>query len=162
MKAARFFVLLLLIAVLAVPALAIPPIHLRGISVGVGYSYFSGPYYRHPGFYGPYWPGYYPASYPGWGGYWDPFWGPYPFASPMAYNVAGADKGEVHLKDAAPQSEVYIDGAYAGVAKDLRTLWLAPGAYKLEVRAANQPTVEKKIYVLTGKTLNVRLAEVKR
>lgn len=159
MKAARVCVLLLLLAVLAVPALAIPRIHLRGVSVGVGYSHFSRPYY--PGFYPPYFSPYYPGFYPGWAsyGWWDPFWGPY--ASPMAYNVRAADKGEVHLKDAAPQSEVYIDGAYAGLVKDLRTLWLAPGAYDVEVRAANQTPVQKKIYVLTGKTLNVRMAEVK-
>jgi hypothetical protein len=100
----------------------------------------------------------YPGSfYPP--GYWDPYWSPY--GSPIAYTLRDSDKGEVHLKDAAPQAEVYIDGAYAGIAKDLRTLWLAPGAYNLELRSGNQTPVQKKIYVLTGKTVNVRMAEVK-
>lgn len=155
---ARFFVVVLLLLALAVPSLAIPRIHVRGVSIGVGYSHLSGPYY--PGFYPPYFSPYYPGFYPGWAsyGWWDPFWGPY---GPMAYNVRGADKGEVHLKDAAPQSEVYIDGAYAGLVKDLHTLWLAPGVYNLEVRTANQAPVQKKIYVLTGKTLNLSMAEVK-
>ena len=153
MKVARVFFLMLLVAAMAIPSLAIPPIHLRGISVGVGYSHFSGPYY--PYYYVPYYPGWYPA----WTG-WDPFW--YPYASPMAYNQPNADKGEVHLKDVAPQSEVYVDGAYAGLAKDLRTMWLAPGVYNVEVRSANRASVEKKIYVLTGKKLDVRMAEVKQ
>ena len=140
----------------ALPALAIPRIHLRGISVGGGYSHFSRPYY--PGFYPPYYSAYYPGIYPTWPGYygWDPYW-----ATPLNYSVRDADKGEVHLKDAAPQSEVYIDGAYAGLIKDLHTLWLAPGAYDVEVRTPNRQPVQKKIYVLTGKTLNVRMAEVK-
>ena len=156
MRRVRVFVLILLLLALAAPALAMPAIHLRGISVGVGYSYFSGPFGR---FYGPYYAGYGPGFY-GWPGYgWDPFW---PYGPPLAYNVAAADKGEVHLKDAAPQAEVYIDGAYAGLAKDLRTLWLAPGAYNVEVRPPSQPPVQKKIYVLTGKTLNLHMAEVKR
>ena len=156
MKWARVFVLLLLVAAMAIPSLAIPPIHLRGVSVGVGYSHFSGPYYPHyPGYWGPFYPGYYPA----WSA-WDPFL--YPYASPMAYNQPHADKGEVHLKDVAPQSEVYVDGAYAGLAKDLRTMWLAPGTYNLEVRGASSAPVQKKIYVLTGKKLDVRMSEVKQ
>jgi len=150
------WLLVLLLLVIALPARAIPRIHLRGVSVGVGYSHFSGPYYR--GFYPPYYAGYYPGFWPGYYG-WDPFWTPY--GPPLAYNVRSDDKGEVHLKDAAPQSEVYIDGAYAGLGKDLRTLWLAPGAYNVEVRTPNREPVKKKIYVLTCKTLNVRMAEVK-
>jgi hypothetical protein len=153
MKPRWFLIFLLLI--IALPALAIPRIHLRGISVGAGYSYTSGRYY--PGFYPPYYSAYYPGIYPTWPGYygWDPFW-----ATPLDYSRA-VDKGEVHLKDAAPQSEVYIDGAYAGLIKDLHTLWLAPGAYNVEVRTPNRQPIQKKIYVLTGKTLNVRMAEVK-
>jgi hypothetical protein len=155
MKLARIVVLILLLTAMALPSLAIPPIHLRGISVGVGYSHFSGPYYPYyPGYFRSYYPGYYPA----WAG-WDPFWDPY--ASRMVYDVRTADKGEVHLKDVAPQSEIYVDGAYAGIAKDLRTMWLAPGAYNVEARSASRPPVQKKIYVLTGKRLNVRMAEVK-
>jgi hypothetical protein len=157
----RWFLILLLL-VIALPALAIPRIHLRGISVGAGYSHFSGPYY--PGFYPPYYAGYYPGAWPGYSRYygWDPFWAtPLAYGPPLGYSVHSADKGEVHLKDAAPQSEVYIDGAYAGLIKDLHTVWLAPGAYNVEVRTPNREPVQKKIYVLTGKTLNVRMAEVK-
>lgn len=151
----RFFVVLALLPILAAPALAIPHVHLRGITIGGGYSHFSGPYGYYP-YYSPY---SYPGLYPGWVGFYDPFWGP--FGPALAYDVRSADKGEVHLKDAAPQAEIYIDGAYAGLAKDLRTLWLAPGAYNLEARTANREPVQKKIYVLTGKTLSVRLGEVK-
>ena len=150
----RFLVLVLLISALALPAAAIPHVRFGGVSVGVGYSHFSGPY----GY--PYWGPYPPGFYPGYGyGWWDPYWSP--MMSPIAYDVRSVDKGEVHLKDAPEKSEVYIDGAYAGVAKDLRTLWLAPGAYNIELRAPNQ-NLQKKIYVLTGKTVNVRMAEAKQ
>jgi hypothetical protein len=60
---------------------------------------------------------------------WDPFWGPY---GPFGYlpNLAyGNDKGEVKLAADPKQAGVYIDGAYAGTADCLKTLWLEPGAY---------------------------------
>ena len=156
MRASRYLVVALLI-LLAVPSFAMPRIHLGGITVGVGYDHFSGPGWGYPGYY----PGYYPRFspwYPGWGYsslWWDPFYSPYY----GGYTTRTADKGEVHIKDAAAKGEVYIDGAYAGLVKDLRTLWLSPGAYNVEVRTPNEPPRMKRIYVLTGKSLDVHLEE---
>lgn len=50
---------------------------------------------------------------------------------------------------------VMVDGAYAGLAKDLKTFWLQPGVYLVGVTAANGRSFEKKIYVLSGKTLRI-------
>jgi hypothetical protein len=121
--------------------------HLRLGTIMVGGAYFSGPRY-YP--YGPYgWYPYYGAAF------WDPFWGPY---SSFAYlpNLAYAtDKGEVRLAADPKQAEVYIDGAYAGTADHLKTMWLDPGAYDLSVSHSGRENFHQRIYILTGKSLKI-------
>lgn len=117
------------------------------ISVGGGYSYTSGyPWYP----YGPY--GYRPYyAY----GFWDPFWGPF---SPYSYPVDlgyGSGKGELQLKADPKDAEVYIDGAYAGTVQRLKNIWLEPGAYDLSFSAAGREPFQRRVYVLTGKTLSI-------
>ena len=53
------------------------------------------------------------------------------------------------------QAEVYIDGAYAGTADRLKTIWLEPGAYDLSVSHAGRESFHQRIYVLTGKSLKI-------
>jgi hypothetical protein len=122
-------------------------VHLGGISVGAGYTHFSRPFY-----YG--WPGY---------GYYDPFW--YPMYSPYFYSpyyftgfARGPNMGEIKLRTEQRSAEVFLDGAYAGVASDLKNIWLDPGAYDLEVRAPNRQPFNRRIYVLSGKTLRIEAA----
>ncbi len=118
-------------------------VHLGTISVGAGYGYYSGPY----------WPGYYPPPFYGpWAGPWlaDPFYAP-------VYLLPQPDKGQVSLQTSDKNAEVYLDGAYAGTASGLKKFWLAPGVYQLEVRASGQAPQERKIYVLTGKNLKLRM-----
>lgn len=149
-----------LAAVVLASALAVPAddskpktkIRLGAISVGAGYAHHSGPYYGYP---------YYPYYRPAWMPWlWDAYWTPaymHPFYHPAYYTgfARGADKGEVRLVAEPKHAEVYLDGAYAGTAGDLRSMWLNPGAYNLEVRAAGREKFEKRIYVLTGKTLKL-------
>jgi hypothetical protein len=126
-------------------------VRLGGISVGAGYSHFSG----RPYFGGSY--GLWPYS---WGG-WDPFF--YPsygwlggFVDPGYYRGyrQGPGAGRVKLSTAAADGLVYLDGGYAGVAKDLKSMWLPPGAYNLEVRTDDE-SFSQRIYVLSGKTLHI-------
>ena len=91
-----------------------------------------------------------PWAYP----FYDPFYSP--FYGPVFYSPQ-ADKGEVKLQSSAGDAEVYIDSAYAGTASKLKTFWLSPGAYDLEVRAQGREPRQKRIYVLTGKTLKVNM-----
>ena len=122
-----------------------------GLSVGAGYSHFSG----RPYFGGPY------GAWPyGWGS-WDPFF--YPsygwlggFVNPGYYGGyrQGPDTGQVRLSTAAKEGLVYLDGGYAGIAKDLKSIWLQPGAYNLEVRTDHE-SFSQRIYVLSGKTLRI-------
>jgi hypothetical protein len=119
-------------------------VHLGSVSVGAGYGYASGPF----------WPGYYPlfpydAAYGLWPGY--PV-----FGSPV-FLVPQPDKGQVSLQAADQNAEVYLDNAYAGTVASLKKFWLAPGVYELEIRAKDQAPKNKRIYVLTGKSLKVNL-----
>jgi hypothetical protein len=65
--------------------------------------------------------------------------------------------GEVKVSSAPKDSLVYIDGAYAGLAGKLKSMWLEPGAYNLRILAGDQ-SYEKRIYVLSGKTLELQAA----
>ncbi len=123
-------------------------VRLAGVSVGAGYSHFSGPYYGYPY---SYWPGYYS---PAWGLYPSMY---YPMFHPGFYNgfAQGPQMGEVRLRTEALRAEVYLDGAYAGTAGDLKSMWLEPGAYSLEVKNAGGASFSRRIYVLSGKSLRI-------
>lgn len=148
MLTARFRGLGLLLLLLCIAgALVLPAsagVRFGGVGVGFGYDHFSGagypPYYSAP-FWGP---------FGGWG--YDPFWGPY---APIYY-FPQADKGEIKLETTFKDADVYLDNGYAGTVSKLKTFWLAPGVYQLEVRPKDQQPRSKRIYVLTGKTLKIR------
>jgi hypothetical protein len=140
----RFALGLVLVTALVIPASA--AVHLGTISVGAGFGYGYGGYW--PG----YWAGYYPPPF--FGGWYEPWWGP--FSAPV-YFAPQVSNGQVNLQTSDRNAEVYLDGAYAGPASKLKNFWLAPGVYQLEVRAAGQAPQEKRIYVLTGKTLKIKM-----
>ena len=132
-------------------------LRLGGISVGAGYSRFSGPLYypyypySYPYPYGPF--GFYPGDWVG-ASIWYPLWSRYPYYGPgsFAYNNG---RGEVRLEADPKLAEVYIDGGYAGTADKLKNLWLDPGAYDLTVSAAGREPFHQRLYVLSGKSLKI-------
>ena len=86
-------------------------------------------------------------------GWYDPYWGPYPYGY-YGYDPAysnGAVKFDTNVKEA----EVFIDGAYAGTVGKLKTMYLRPGSYNIEVRAPGRTQFDRKIYVVAGKTLHL-------
>ncbi len=112
-----------------------PRIRLGGVMVNAGYSRFAGP-------------GFYPYYY-GYGGW------PYYFHPGFLYGYAwGPNLGEIKLKTEAPDAWVYIDGALAGKAEKLKSMWLEPGKYELEIRSGERKFGQK-VYVLSGKTLRL-------
>jgi hypothetical protein len=122
-----------------------------GMTVGAGYSHFSG----HPYWFSPY------SAWPYYGGGYDLLF--YPsygwlggFVHPGYYRgySQGAGMGQVKLRTDDKLAPVYLDGGYAGVAKDLKTIWLTPGAYDIEVKTDNE-SFSQRIYVLSGKTVRV-------
>jgi PEGA domain len=116
-----------------------PRVRFGGVVVGAGYGYYRGFPYFSPFYYDRYFYGFAPL-YPGY------FTG---FA--FAPNL-----GEVKLRTSAKDGEVFLNGAYAGEAAKLKSMWLDPGAYDLEVRSAGHAVYGRRIYVLTGKTLRIR------
>lgn len=125
--------------------------------VGVGYTRYSGFSYRY-GY--PYAYSRYPA-YAGVGPYWyDPFWfGPAVYPGFYYGYAQGPNMGEIKIQGAAKNASVYLDGAFAGSAEKLKSIWLDPGTYNLEVRAPDVPSYERRVYVLSGKTLRVNTLE---
>jgi hypothetical protein len=128
-------------------------VRLGGVSVSGGY--YSGPGWYGPGYWSPAWWG--PAMWRPWGPMWaDPLWYG-AWAHPGYWNgfLQGPGMGEVKLSKPSEEAMVYLDGAYAGPAKKLKSMWLEPGVYSLEVRDDGR-TWQRKIYVLSGKTLALR------
>ena len=88
----------------------------------------------------------------GWYGYgYGPFYGPYPYGPYYGVPNAGQVKLETKVKDA----QVFVDGAYAGTSGKLKTMWMRPGTYTIELRAPGHPQFAEKIYVVAGKTVHV-------
>ncbi len=87
-------------------------------------------------------------------GWYSPFYGPYlaygPY--PMAYSNAGELKLTTNVKDA----DVYINGAFAGKAAKLKSIWLPPKEYNVEIRATGYAPYSERIYVLPGRTIRVQ------
>lgn len=126
-----------------------PRIRVAGVSVSAGYLHRSG--------FAPYYPLY---------GY--PFLGDALFYGPLLYPgfyngfAYGPNMGEVRLRTTAKSGAVYLDGAYAGDLAKLKHIWLDPGAYNLSVETAGHTTFEKRIYVLSGKRLDLQPKELQK
>jgi hypothetical protein len=120
--------------------------HMRlgAVTVGAGYGYQWGyPYYAfEPYTFNPHF-----NVYSAW--LWGPFWSGY------SLNDPGADKGQIRLTAAPKAAQVFLDGAYAGTADQLKSFWLAPGAYNLSVSTPAGESFHQRVYVLTGKSLKI-------
>jgi hypothetical protein len=81
-------------------------------------------------------------------------WGGYPYYGPGSFNYDNG-RGEVRLTADPKVAEVYIDGAYAGTADRLKSMWLDPGAYDLTVSAKDRESFHQRVYVLSGKSLKI-------
>ena len=130
-------------------------VRLGGVSIGAGYSRYSGPYYSDPYFY-PFYPAVWGIADYYWSAFYDlysPLYGPGPY---WQYSPA-AGMGEVKLQSTQKNAEVFLNGAYAGLTGDLKSIWLEPGAYDLEVKADRQ-SFSQRIYVLSGKSVKIRPA----
>lgn len=124
------------------------------VHVGASYTHFSGPvFYRFFGYYGfyPYYGFYSPLFF-------SPFYGPYAYPAYPPDVDYGLGKGELKISVPGRQkggASVFIDGAYAGPAKKLKSIWLDPGAYDISVKAADGGSFQQRIYVISGKKLEL-------
>jgi hypothetical protein len=83
--------------------------------------------------------------------FYGPYWGP-AYAYPLP--VLGEVKIDTRVKDA----EVFVNGAFAGITKDAKTLHLRPGSYNIEVRYGGQSALNQQVFVTAGKTLHLQAA----
>ena len=104
------------------------------------FGVFAGPGFGYGGGYGY-----------GYGYGYGPLYGPSGYGSYYGTPNAGQVKLETHVKDA----QVFIDGAYAGTSGKLKTMWMRPGTYTIELRAPGQAQFAEKVYVVAGKTVHV-------
>jgi hypothetical protein len=88
----------------------------------------------------------------GYGFYRPAYWGPGP--GYYAYSNAGT----VKIDSKAKEAEVFINGAYAGLVKDNRTMHLRQGNYTIEVRSGGVNTFSENVYVTAGKTIHINPA----
>ena len=104
-------------------------VKLGGVSMGVGYACYLSPYIYQSSIY----PGYNCdfAGYP-WCTY-PRLWSPMDYPGMLPGFAYREGKGEVRLESTEKEAEVYINGAYAGIVRDLRNVWLDPGVYDLEL-----------------------------
>ena len=149
---ARLIVLAASLVTLTLAAQAGTRMHLGSVSVGAGYAHYSGSYWVDPYWYAPYWGPY--AFYSPW---FVPFYPPAYYTSPHEETM-----GQVRLSTGQKDAAIYIDGAYAGLAKDLRTIWLTPHAYDFELRPSGGTPIHERVYVLSGKTVKVDFARPQR
>src|ERR1035438_1508446 len=76
----------------------------------------------------------------GGGGFYRPFWGPYwgSYYAPAYGYYYAPNSGEVKLDTKVKDAQVFINGAFAGLTKDNKTMHLRPGNYNIEIKEAGQ------------------------
>jgi hypothetical protein len=88
----------------------------------------------------------------GWYGWHDPFWGPSPY---RPYVFTRSNDGKVKIETKAKDANVYINGSFAGTVRELKTMKLRSGSYKIEIRKPGSSQYGEQIYVVPGKTIHL-------
>ena len=94
----------------------------------VGYGFYG------PRFYGPVWGR----------GYWGP---------PAYYYTS--DIGSVKIDSHNKEEQVFVNGSYAGLVKDNKTMHFRQGSYNIEIRNGGRAMFSEKVYVTAGKTIHI-------
>ena len=90
-------------------------------------------------------PSFYGASY-------RPYWGP----MYGGYYYANGSAGQVKLDTKVKDAQVFINGAFAGMTQQAKSMHLRPGSYRIEIRELGRTKFVEQIYVVAGKTLHLR------
>lgn len=93
--------------------------------------------------------------------YYDPFWyGWYGYPFPAAYPVVYDGGSSLRIQVEPRETEVYIDGYYAGTVDDFdgffQRLHVSPGQHELELYLDGYRTVKQQVYLQPGTTFKVR------
>lgn len=117
------------------------PAAAQRVGIGIGF-YGGGPFYPY-GYYGPW--GYPSYGYAGYDG-------------PYGYGPYGRPMGEVHIKSPNSDAQIFVNGSFAGRARDLKRFYLAPGTYNIEQRIGNDVQRER-VYVLANRNVTVEFGK---
>jgi hypothetical protein len=94
--------------------------------------------------------------------YYDPFWygGWYGYQYPAAYPVYYDNSSSLRIQVEPRETEVYIDGYYAGIVNDFdgffQRLHVSPGQHELELFLDGYRAVKQQVYLQPGATFKVR------
>ena len=89
------------------------------------------------------------------GGFYDPFWGPYyPYGYGTYPYVVRHTTGQVRVEGVPKETEVYVDGYFAGTAG---TVPATPGGHAITLFLPGYRTVTQNIYLRPGSTFTVTL-----
>jgi hypothetical protein len=94
--------------------------------------------------------------------FWDPWWYPYPFGwyPPFAYGAVAEDAASLRLQVSPRETEVYIDGYYAGTVDDFDGMFqhlnLQRGEHDVTLYLEGHRTVRQKIFLQDGGTFRIR------
>jgi hypothetical protein len=127
------------------------------IGVGFGGYYGFGGFYGFSGYYAPYPGGYYRPYY---ASYYAPYFGSWPYYP--YYGYAYDASGSVRTQVAPRQTEVFVDGYYAGTVDDFdgtfQRLHVEPGDHSIELFLPGHRPHQLSVYVQPGRTFNIRHA----
>ena len=86
-------------------------------------------------------------------------WGPYGWYPPLAY-AYGPAYSSLRLQISPRETEVFVDGYYAGVVDDfdgfMQRLHVEPGEHTIQLYLNGHRTAEQKIYLQPGGTFRIR------
>jgi hypothetical protein len=127
------------------------------IGVGIGGYYGFGGFYGFGGYYAPYYASYYRPYY---AGYYGPYvggpWPYYPYYGYGAYDLGGNVRTQVTPR----QTEVFVDGYYAGTVDDFdgtfQRLNVEAGDHSIELYLPGHRPHQLGVYVQPGRTFNIR------
>lgn len=75
----------------------------------------------------------------------------FPYTRPAGIPNAGTIKVQTSVKDA----RVFIDGAYAGTAGNLKSMPMQAGTYTIEVQSPGRAPFRQQVFVVAGKTIRI-------
>ena len=78
------------------------------------------------------------------------YWGP-----PIYYAVPArsANSGELKVDTNAKDASIYINGAFAGTVRKMKTMWLRSGTYDVKVQNTDGGVFDQKVFVPIDKKI---------
>jgi PEGA domain-containing protein len=117
------------------------------------YGFYYDPFFYGASWYSPFYYPYYPYYY---GHYYGQYYGQYPYYGRGYYDLSSS----LRLQVTPRQTEVYIDGYFAGTVDDFdgifQRLHLEPGDHDLQLYLPGHRNFTQKVYLQPGRTFSVK------